>query len=214
MKKEKQRVSANDTDRPAKLPEPSQTAAGQRLGDLPQQPTRGVYYEASHRQMHPTGWRIRRHFKRKNLRRSNEHYATVDRIGTQFTMLPMATGTLVELVVLASMLVSLTAVVEATQARYQQEVTTLEDILPKDSLKMYDEHGTLIYQMLDQGMQTTVQLSQISKNLVNAEVAIEDQYFWTDPGVDITGIVRAALADLTHGHVVEGGSTITQQLIK
>ncbi len=95
-----------------------------------------------------------------------------------------------------------------------QEVTTLADILPKDSLKMYDEHGTLIYQMLDQGMQTTVPLSQISQNLINAEVAIEDHYFWTGPGVDITGIVRAALANLTHGYVVEGGSTITQQLIK
>jgi membrane peptidoglycan carboxypeptidase len=213
MKIEKQRVSANDTDRPVKLPEHSQAAA-QRLGDLPQQPDRRVYYETPHRRMHPTGWRTRRHFKRKNLRRSNEHYATVDRIGTQFTMLPMATGTLLVLLVLASMLVSLTAVVEATQERFQQEVTTLEDILPKDSLKMYDEHGTLIYQMLDQGMQTTVQLSQISKNLVNAEVAIEDQYFWTNTGVDITGIVRAALADLTHRHVVEGGSTITQQLIK
>ena len=81
-------------------------------------------------------------------------------------------------------------------------------------VKMYDEHDTLFYQMLDQGMQTTVPLSQISQNLINAEVAIEDQYFWTDPGIDITGIVRAALADLTHGQVVEGGSTITQQLIK
>jgi len=79
---------------------------------------------------------------------------------------------------------------------------------------MYDEHGTLIYQMLGQGMQTTVPLSQISQNLINAEVAIEDQYFWTDPGIDITGILRAALVDLTHGHVIEGGSTITQQLIK
>src|SRR2546430_17326904 len=122
MKIEKQRVSANDTDRPVKLPEPSQTAAAQRLGDLQQQPDRRVYYETPHRRMHPTGWRTRRHFKRKNLRRSNEHYATVDRIGTQFTMLPMVTGTLVVLVVLASVLVSLTAVVEATQERFQQEV--------------------------------------------------------------------------------------------
>ena len=49
---------------------------------------------------------------------------------------------------------------------------------------------------------------------MHAEIAIEDQYFWTNPGYDITGIVRAALDDLTHGHVVSGGSTITQQLIK
>ncbi len=102
----------------------------------------------------------------------------------------------------------------ATQQRYGQQVTTLADILPGDSLKMYDVHGTLIYQMLDQGLQTTVPLSQISPNLAHAEIAIEDQYFWTNPGYDVTGIVRAALADLTNGRIVSGGSTITQQLIK
>jgi membrane peptidoglycan carboxypeptidase len=214
MKKEKQQVSANDTDRSAKLPEPGQTAVSQRLGDLPQPPHRGVYYETTHRRKRPIGWHTRRHFKRKRLRRSNEQYATVDRIGTQYTMLPMAIGMLVIMLVLASLLVSFTALFEATQARYQQDVTTLVDVLPKDSLKMYDTHGTLIYQMLDRGMQTTVPLSEISQNLQNAEVAIEDHYFWTNPGVDITGIVRAALANLTYGHVVEGGSTITQQLIK
>src|SRR2546421_2406859 len=214
MKKGKHLVSTNDNYSPAKLPESGQAAIAQWLSDHPQKPARGVYYEASHRRMHPAGWVIRRHFKRKHLRRSNAQYATVDRIGTQFTMLPMATGMLVIMLVLASMFVSFIAVVEATHERYQQEVTTLADILPKDSLKMYDQHGTMIYQMVDQGLQTTVPLSQISQNLINAEVATEDQNFWSDPGVDITGIVRAAIANLTNGHIVSGGSTITQQLIK
>ena len=129
-------------------------------------------------------------------------------------MLPLAFGSLLVVVVLASLLVGFTAIVEATQQRYQQQIVTLADILPKDSLKMYDEHGTLLYQMTDQGLQTTVPLTKISPNLVNAEVAIEDQNFWNDPGFDITGIVRAALSDLTSGHIVAGGSTITQQLIK
>jgi membrane peptidoglycan carboxypeptidase len=209
MNEEKQLVPTKDTDETEKLPEPSQ-----RQGELLQKPTIRVNYETPHRRMHPVGWHTRRHFKRKKLRRYNKQYAAVDRIGTQFTMLPIAIGLLVMILVLASTLVSITVVVEATQERYQPKVTTLEDILPKDSLKMYDEHGTLIYQMLDQGMQTTVPLSQISQNLINAEVAIEDRYFWTDSGVDITGIVRAALADLTNGQVIEGGSTITQQLIK
>jgi membrane peptidoglycan carboxypeptidase len=214
MEQEKHMVPANDTYRPAKLPEHSRAAAAQRLSDLPQKPTRGVYYAVPHRLTHPTGWRTRRYIKRKHLRRSNEQYTAIDRIGTQFTMLPMALGALAFLVVLASIVVSLTAVVEATQERYQQKATTLADIIPKDSLKMYDMHGTLIYQMLDQGIQTTVPLSQISQNLINAEVAIEDQYFWTNPGFDITGIVRAAITNLTHGRIVSGGSTITQQLIK
>lgn len=198
----------------AKLPVHSRAAAAQRLGQLPQKPVPGVYYAASHRRVHPMGWRIKRYLKRKNLRRTNQQYLAIDRIGTQWTMLPMAIGTLVVMLVLGTLLVGLTAAVEATQERYGQDTTTLADILPKDSLKMYDANGTLIYQMVSQGLQTTVPLSQISPNLINAEVATEDQYFWDNPGFDITGIVRAALSNLASGHIVSGGSTITQQLIK
>ncbi|MDQ6661288.1 MAG: transglycosylase domain-containing protein, partial [Chloroflexota bacterium] len=199
---------------PAKLPEHSRAAAAQRLAERPQLPLRGVYYQAPHYNPHLSGWRTRRHIKRRNLRRSNRQYAAIDRIGTQWSMLPLAFGSLIVVVVLASLLVTATAVVEATQLHYQQQTLTLADVLPQDNLKMYDKHGTLLYQMTDQGLQTTVPLSQISPHLQHAEIAMEDQYFWSNPGYDITGIVRAALDNLTHGHIVSGGSTITQQLIK
>ncbi|MEO8971073.1 MAG: transglycosylase domain-containing protein [Ktedonobacteraceae bacterium] len=199
---------------PAKLPARSSATAAQNLSDRPQRPVPGIYYEVPHRNPHTRGWRTRRHLKRKNLKRSNRKVAALERMSTQWSMLPLAFGSLLVVVVLASLLVGFTAVVEATQQRYQQQIVTLADILPQDSLKMYDEHGTMIFQMANQGLQTTVSLAQISPNLVNAEVAIEDQNFWSDPGFDITGIVRAALADLTNGHIVAGGSTITQQLIK
>ncbi len=198
----------------AQLPVHSRAAAAQRLNTQPERPERGVYYAVPHNQPNATGWRTKRHIKRKNLHNSNLRYAAVDNIGTKWAMLPLAFGALIVIVVLASVLVALTAVVGATQQRYQQQVTTLSDILPKDSLKMYDSHGTIIYQAIDQGLQTTVPLTKISPNLAHAEIAIEDQYFYTNPGYDITGIVRAALSDLTRGHVVSGGSTITQQLIK
>ena len=103
---------------------------------------------------------------------------------------------------------------DATQQRYGQDITTLEDILPKDNLKMYEANGQQIYQMLDQGMQTSVPLAKISPHLINAEIAVEDQNFWKNPGYDITGIVRAAIDDLSRNHVVSGASTITQQLVK
>jgi penicillin-binding protein 1A len=45
-------------------------------------------------------------------------------------------------------------------------------------------------------------------------IATEDRRFYSNPGIDPIGIVRAALADLAAGHIVEGGSTITQQLAK
>ena len=200
--------------RPAALPEYSRAAAAQRMSEKAHPPTRGVHYLAPHRSAHAPGWRTRRHLKRKNLRRSNQHEAAMDRLGTQMTLMPMALIALAIFLVMSSVLVGAVAMVNATQKRFGSDVVTLEDILPKDSLKMYDEHGTLIYQMTKNGLQTTVPLSQISKNLINAEVVIEDQNFWKNAGFDITGIVRAAISNMTLGHVVAGGSTITQQLIK
>jgi membrane peptidoglycan carboxypeptidase len=199
---------------PAKLPPHSRAAAAQRLNDRPEKPTRGFYYEVAHRQSNPAGWRTKRHLKRKNLRISNLRYAAVDRMGTKWTLLPMAIGALLILVVLSTVLVTITAAMNATHQRYGEDVTTLTDILPKDSLKMYDSKGILIYQAADQGLQSSVPLSKISKHLINAEIAIEDQNYWENPGYDITGIARAVLDDLAHGRVVSGASTITQQLIK
>ncbi|MBX5451649.1 MAG: transglycosylase domain-containing protein, partial [Thermogemmatispora sp.] len=199
---------------PARLPANSRAAAAQRLEERPEKPPVGVYYEAPHLMTHPHGWRLRRHYKRKNLHRSNLRYALAEKIGTQWTLLPLAVISLAVIVVLTSVLVGVAGLVSATQERFGHQVVTLADILPKDNLKMYDANGDLIYQMTSEGLQTTVPLSQISIHLQHAEIAIEDQNFWNNPGYDITGIVRAALDDLTHGRIVSGGSTITQQLIK
>src|SRR5579883_821389 len=182
--------------KPATSPEQRRAAVAQRMGEKPPQVTRGVYYSAPQRSTHAPGWRTRRYLKRKYLRRSNLQVAAMEHLSTQLTLLPMALIALVIVLLMSGVLV------------------TLADILPGDSLKLYDRHGTLFYQMTNEGLQTSVPLSQISRNLINAEVAIEDQNFWKNAGFDITGIVRAAIADLAHGHVVAGGSTITQQLIK
>jgi membrane peptidoglycan carboxypeptidase len=205
---------AGQQSRMARLPAHSRAAVAQRLNDVPEKPTPGVYYSVPHRRLYPTGWHVRRHIKRKNLHQSNLRYATIDRISTQYTMLPMALCALLIVLISSTLLVTLTSLMTVTNERYGQQVTTLQDILPKDSLKMYDANGQLIYQMLDQGLQTTVPLSQISIHLQQAEIAMEDQSFMSNPGYDITGMVRAALDDLTSRRIVSGGSTITQQLIK
>ena len=54
----------------------------------------------------------------------------------------------------------------------------------------------------------------MSKWLPRATVAIEDRRFYQHGGVDYEGIARAAWKDVTAGKVVEGGSTITQQLVR
>jgi penicillin-binding protein 1A len=59
-----------------------------------------------------------------------------------------------------------------------------------------------------------VPYKEIPQNLINAIIAIEDRKFFEHPGVDVIGILRAAFANFRAGHVVQGGSTITQQLAK
>lgn len=200
---------------PARLPEHSRAAAAQRLDEKPQfLAQRGTYYEASHHPLHEQGWYLRRHLKRKHLHRSNQLYAKNDRFGTRWSLMPMAISTLALIFLVGSFFVIYTAFATAVNQRYQQDIVTLESLLPKDSLRMYDAHGTQIYEAIDQGLQTSEPLESISPNLVHAEIAIEDQSFWSNPGYDITGIVRAALSDLSSHQVVAGGSTITQQLIK
>lgn len=61
---------------------------------------------------------------------------------------------------------------------------------------------------------TPVPWEQMPANLRNATVAIEDQRFYKHKGVDLTGIFRAAVKDIVSGSPVQGGSTITMQLMR
>jgi len=79
--------------------------------------------------------------------------------------------------------------------------------------KIYDRNGTLLYQIYANENRTLVPLSSLPKGLINATIAIEDKDFYKNPGFDVNGIARAAIADFT-GKPIQGGSTITQQLIK
>jgi len=79
--------------------------------------------------------------------------------------------------------------------------------------KIYDRHGVLLYQIYANQNRTFVPLSSIPKQLQNATIATEDKDFYSNPGFNIGAILRAAIADLS-GKPLQGGSTITQQLIK
>src|SRR5579883_2897279 len=199
---------------PARLSPHSRAAGAQRVDERPLPVPRGYYHPVANHRTHPKGWHLQHHLKRKKLQRSNEKYRAVDRVGTFWSLLPLAFAILAFLITAASLLTGYAAFSTAVDRRYQQDILTLADILPRDSLRMYDANGTQIYEAIDQGLQISEPFDKISPNLVHAEIAIEDQYFWSNPGYDITGVVRAALSDLTHGRVVAGGSTITQQLIK
>lgn len=77
----------------------------------------------------------------------------------------------------------------------------------------YDIRGEVITSTVA-GMRVQVPLSAISPRLREAVIAVEDERFYKHPGIDPIGIVRALVRNLRAGRVVEGGSTITQQLAK
>ena len=79
--------------------------------------------------------------------------------------------------------------------------------------KIYDRTGILLYQIYANQNRTLVPLSSIPKYLKEATIAIEDKNFYQNTGFDLLAIVRSAIADLS-GKPLQGGSTITQQLIK
>jgi len=83
------------------------------------------------------------------------------------------------------------------------------------STKIYDRTGTvLLYDVHGEEKRTVVPFDQISQNLKNATVVTEDAGFYSNFGVDIKGILRAAWRILTRQPNAGGGSTITQQFIK
>lgn len=80
---------------------------------------------------------------------------------------------------------------------------------------IYDRHGTLLADVGRSGdHRITVPLTAISPYVLEATIAIEDRSFYSNAGVDPFGMVRAAIADVSHQSVRQGGSTITQQLAK
>ncbi|HEY7207912.1 MAG TPA: transglycosylase domain-containing protein [Gaiellaceae bacterium] len=79
---------------------------------------------------------------------------------------------------------------------------------------VYAADGTLLGSIPAERNRTPVTRSQISPWMARATVAIEDRRFYSHGGVDYEGIVRALVADIRAGKVVQGGSTITQQLVR
>ncbi|MBI2594337.1 penicillin-binding protein [Candidatus Curtissbacteria bacterium] len=79
--------------------------------------------------------------------------------------------------------------------------------------KIYDRNGKLLYNIYTDQNRTLVPLSEIPDNLKRATIAIEDKDFYKHRGFDIWGIARATRKTVLERDL-QGGSTITQQLVK
>ena len=94
--------------------------------------------------------------------------------------------------------------IEEAVSNYQQNVNTV----------IFDGTGEGKIEELAEERRVLMSYDRIPQHFINALIIAEDKEFLRHQGVDVPGIVRAFLTNLSHGRVVQGGSTITQQLIK
>ena len=93
------------------------------------------------------------------------------------------------------------------------EISSLEEYKPSTTTRVFDCNGELLAEFYMEN-RIPVPLSQVPPHVRQAFIATEDPRFYHHSGIDISGIARAAFQNLRAGRVVQGGSTITQQLAK
>ena len=81
------------------------------------------------------------------------------------------------------------------------------------STKLYDRNGKLIYEIYADRKSTPIKIDELPAYLINATISIEDKDFYKHYGVSITGISRALYKTIVQKKL-QGGSTLTQQLVK
>ncbi len=96
----------------------------------------------------------------------------------------------------------------------EQGVATIDEYQAFESTFYYDRDGDQLYEDFNEGRRDFVPLDQIPQNLINATIALEDDTFYSNPGIEIEATIRATLQyiDIIPGDT--GGSTITQQLVR
>jgi penicillin-binding protein 1A len=92
-------------------------------------------------------------------------------------------------------------------------IKLLEEYYPLESSKIYSTDNRLIAEFYIE-RRTYIPYFQIPEHIKKAFISVEDIRFYTHPGVDFIGIMRALWHDIKAGEIIEGGSTITQQLAR
>ncbi|NMC36687.1 PBP1A family penicillin-binding protein [Candidatus Beckwithbacteria bacterium] len=91
------------------------------------------------------------------------------------------------------------------------ELLTRKKVL---TTKIYARDGSLLYKIYRSQNRSLIKMDELPNYLINATIAAEDKEFWQHPGFSVTGIARALQQNLTNDQYTQGGSTITQQLVK
>lgn len=122
-------------------------------------------------------------------------------------------GVAVGLILATSLLGSTSWWIYQSVFRDLPSIVTLETRRPAATTRIYDRHGTLLYKVFEEENRTPVSLNEVSPYLVQATLAIEDTQFYEHWGFSLRGVARAAWHNYK-SETTQGGSTITQQLVK
>jgi len=123
-------------------------------------------------------------------------------------------GTLLSATMLASSVMAGGLVGLAVSFRNLPDVRVLQSYAPTETTHIYDIQGRPLASLHDEANREVISLDEISPHLKRAVLAIEDSNFYYHKGIYPTGIIRAFVANLESGETVEGGSTLTMQLVK
>ncbi len=121
---------------------------------------------------------------------------------------------IIRVIILLS-LIFLTGIIIWAATLQLPTLNNFEERRALQSTRIYDRTGEIVLFDFNQDVRRTpVPLDQISPFLIDAAVAIEDDKFYEHSGVRPGSILRAAVANLREGGRTQGGSTITQQVVK
>jgi penicillin-binding protein 1A len=93
-------------------------------------------------------------------------------------------------------------------------LSSLEEKVSGSNSTLYSDSGRRLGIIQSDSLRQPIDKERIPKVVADATVAIEDARFYTHEGLDFVGIMRATMANLGAGETVEGGSTISQQVVK
>ncbi len=125
-----------------------------------------------------------------------------------------ATLTVIGVSVLTGSVVTGGLVGLALSFRNLPDVRLLQSYSPTETSYIYDIKGRLLTRLHGEANREVVELDEISPELKQAVLAIEDSNFYEHQGINIQSIARAFVANWQSGEIKEGGSTITMQLVK
>ncbi len=97
---------------------------------------------------------------------------------------------------------------------FDYDISKLVDYKPKKTTCIYDRNGEKIANLFDHEHRYYATFNEIPPRVIEALLAIEDTSFFEHPGVNFDAIFRAFVKDIKARKMVEGASTITQQLVK